>query len=85
LQPAGVAVANDTFAVAVRACQRSRLDRLHYGETAEPLIQEFIERTPAVIDEVQRALLPGFSDEVAVKVLSGLKTAGRVLEVTPAG
>ncbi len=62
----------------------STAKRFGYGETAEPLIQELIERTPAVIDEVQRALPPGFSDEVAVKVLSGLRTAARVLEVMPA-
>ena len=62
----------------------STAKRFGYGETAEPLIRELIERTPAVIDEVQRALPPGFSDEVAVKVLSGLRTAARVLEVMPA-
>ncbi len=62
----------------------STAKRFGYGETAEPLIQELIERTPVVIDEVQRALTPGFSDEVAVKVLSGLRTAARVLEVMPA-
>jgi serine/threonine-protein kinase HipA len=63
----------------------STAKRFGYGETSEPLIQELIECTPAVIDEVQRALPPGFSDEVAVKVLSGLRTAARVLEVMPAG
>ncbi len=63
----------------------STAKRFGYGETAEPLIQELIERTPAIIDEVQRALPLGFSDEVAVKVLSGLRTAARVLEVMPAG
>jgi serine/threonine-protein kinase HipA len=63
----------------------STAKRFGYGETADPLIHELIERTPAVIDEVQRALPPGFSDEVAVKVLSGLRTAARVLEVMPAG
>jgi serine/threonine-protein kinase HipA len=59
--------------------------RFGYRETAEPLIQELIERTPSVIDEVQRALPPGFSDEVAVRVLSGLRTAARLLEVMPTG
>jgi serine/threonine-protein kinase HipA len=62
----------------------STAKRFGYGETAEPLIQELIERTPAVIDEVQRALPTGFSDDVAVTVLSGLRTAARVLEVMPA-
>lgn len=76
-----------------RHCEVERIQRRHfnstakrfgYGETAEPLIQELIERTPAVIDEVQRALPTGFSDEVAVQVLSGLRTAARVLAVMPA-
>lgn len=62
----------------------STAKRFGYGETAEPLIQELIERTPAVIDEVQRTVPPGFSDEVAVKVLSGLRNAARVLEAMPA-
>lgn len=63
----------------------STAKRFGYGESAEPLIQGLIERTPAVIDEVQRALPPGFSDEVAVTVLSGLQTAARALEAMPAG
>jgi serine/threonine-protein kinase HipA len=36
----------------------STAKRFGYGETAEPLIQQLIERTPAVIDDVQRALPP---------------------------
>jgi serine/threonine-protein kinase HipA len=63
----------------------STAKRFGYGETAEQLIQEFIERTPAVIDEAQRALPPGFSDEVAVKVLSGLQGAARALEAMSPG
>jgi serine/threonine-protein kinase HipA len=59
--------------------------RFGYGETAEPLIRDLIERTPAVIEEVQRILPPGFSDEVAAKVLRGLQTAARALEGMPAG
>lgn len=54
--------------------------RFGYGETAEPLIQELVERTPAVIDEVQRALPAGFSQEVADKVLGGLQGAALALE-----
>lgn len=56
-----------------------------YGETAEPLIQELVERTPAVIDEAQRALPLGFSNEVADKVLGGLQSKARTLEAMPAG
>jgi serine/threonine-protein kinase HipA len=63
----------------------STAKRFGYGETAEPLIQEFIERTPAVIDEAQRALPPGFSDDVADKVLSGLQGAARALEAMSPG
>jgi serine/threonine-protein kinase HipA len=58
----------------------STAKRFGYGETAEPLIQALIERTPAVIDEVQRMLPPGFSNDVADKVLIGLQGAARSLE-----
>lgn len=69
-----------------------RIQRRHFnstakrygcGESAEPLIQQLLERTPSVINEVQEALPPGFSEEVAVKVLGGLQTAARALEVMP--
>jgi serine/threonine-protein kinase HipA len=63
----------------------STAKRFGYGETAEPLIRELIERTPAVIDEVQRVLPPGFSNEVADKVLSGLQRATGALEAMPPG
>jgi serine/threonine-protein kinase HipA len=63
----------------------STAKRFGYGETAEPLIQALIERTPAVIGEVQGALPPGFSSEVADKVMGGLQRAARVLEAMPAG
>jgi serine/threonine-protein kinase HipA len=58
--------------------------RFGYGETAEPLLQELIARTPAVIDQVLRELPVGFSEEVADKVLGGLQDAARALEVMPA-
>lgn len=63
----------------------STAKRYGYRETAEPLIQELVQRTPDVIAEVQRALPPGFSNEVADKVLGGLQSAARVLEGMPAG
>ncbi|HLO93117.1 MAG TPA: type II toxin-antitoxin system HipA family toxin [Burkholderiaceae bacterium] len=53
--------------------------RFGYAETAEPLIQEIIDRTPAAIDEVQRTLPAGFSQEVADRVLGGLQGAARAL------
>ncbi len=61
----------------------STAKRFGYGETAEPLIQELIERTPAVIDLVQGALPLGLSSEVADKVLCGLQDAARALEAMP--
>lgn len=63
----------------------STAKRFGYGENAEPLIQELVERTPAVIDQVQRALPKGFTLEVADKVLGGLQSAARALEGMPAG
>ncbi|MFY8083818.1 MAG: type II toxin-antitoxin system HipA family toxin [Rubrivivax sp.] len=62
----------------------STAKRFGYGETAEPLIRELVERTPAVIDQVQRELPIGFSQAVADKVLGGLLSAARALEGMPA-
>lgn len=62
----------------------STAKRFGYGESAEPLIQELIARTPAVIDQVQRTLPPGFSQKVADKVFEGLQRAARRLEDMPA-
>jgi serine/threonine-protein kinase HipA len=59
--------------------------RFGYGEAAEPLLQEIIARTPAVIDQVQRELPVGFSGEVTDKVLGGLQRAAHALEAMPAG
>ena len=63
----------------------STAKRFGFGETAEPLLQELIARTPAAIDQVQRELPRGFSQEVADKVLGGLQSAARALEGMPAG
>jgi serine/threonine-protein kinase HipA len=49
------------------------------------LLQELIARTPAAIDQVQRELPSGFSQEVADKVFGGLQSAARALEGMPAG
>lgn len=54
-----------------------------YGPDAEPLIQALIERTPAVINQVQADLPPGFSQQVADKVLGGLLSAAREIEGRP--
>jgi serine/threonine-protein kinase HipA len=62
----------------------STAKRFGYGETAEPLIQGLIERTPKAISEAHRALPPGFSQEVADKVLGGLEMAARSLSAMQA-
>lgn len=58
--------------------------KVGYGESAEPLLRELIERTPAVVDQVQAELPAGFSQEVADKVLGGLLAAARSLETDDA-
>ena len=63
----------------------STAKRFGYGETAEPLIQALIDRTPAAIDEVQQALPLGFSQEVVDKVMGGLQKAARALGGMAAG
>jgi len=54
--------------------------KVGYGASAEPLLRELVERTPAVVDEVAATLPAGFSQVVADKVLGGLLAAARELE-----
>ena len=58
--------------------------RFGYGDSAEPLLQELIARTPEAIAQVQRELPEGFSQRVADKVLGGLQAAARALGNMPA-
>ncbi|HVE11019.1 MAG TPA: type II toxin-antitoxin system HipA family toxin [Paraburkholderia sp.] len=58
----------------------STAKKVGYGENAEPLLQELIGKTPAVVAQVQQQLPQGFSGEVADKVLGGLLAAARALE-----
>lgn len=51
-----------------------------YGANAEPLLQDFIARTPAVIDKVRAELPAGFSERVADKILGGLLASAHSLE-----
>lgn len=51
-----------------------------YGANAEPLLQDFIARTPTVIDKVRAALPNGFSEKVADKILGGLLASAHSLE-----
>jgi serine/threonine-protein kinase HipA len=58
--------------------------KIGFGESAEPLLGELIERTPAAVEQVQTELPPGFSQEVADKLLGGLLAATRSLAAMPA-
>lgn len=62
----------------------STAKKVGYGESAEPLLQDFIARTPAVVDKVRADIPDGFSEKVADKILSGLLDAARTLERMPA-
>lgn len=62
----------------------STAKKLGFGETAEPLLQELVGRTPAVVAQVQNELPEGFSQQVADQILDGLLSAVRALEAMPA-
>jgi len=55
-----------------------------YGDSAEPLIEAILARTPAAIDEVRASLPADFSAEVADSILGGLRRAADVLAAMPA-
>ena len=61
----------------------STAKKLGYGQTAEPLLQELILRTPKAVAQVQAELPKGFSQIVADTVLGGLLGAARALEGMP--
>lgn len=54
--------------------------KVGYGDSAEPLLQDFITRTPGVVAKVRGDLPVGFSEKVADKILGGLLDAARALE-----
>lgn len=54
-----------------------------YGANAEPLLLDFIARTPEVVEKVRSTLPAGFSERVADKILGGLLAAARELEGMP--
>ncbi len=61
----------------------STAKKLGYGANAELLLQEFIARTPDVVEKVRRELPDGFSAVVADKVLDGVLAAAHALEAMP--
>ena len=61
----------------------STAKKVGYGANAEPLLLDFISRTPAVIDKVRAELPAGFSEKVADKILGGLLASAHALERMP--
>jgi len=61
----------------------STAKKVGYGDNAEPLLHEFIARTPDVVEKVRGELPDGFSAAVADKVLDGMLTAAHALEAMP--
>lgn len=57
--------------------------RVRYGATAEPLIEQIIQRTPAAIAEVLAELPAGFNQKVADTVLTGLQKSANDLAAMP--
>jgi serine/threonine-protein kinase HipA len=58
----------------------STAKKVGYGESAEPLLLEFIARTPAVVEKVGGELPAGFSQKVVDKIFGGLLNAASALE-----
>ncbi|MET0934560.1 MAG: type II toxin-antitoxin system HipA family toxin [Luteibacter sp.] len=58
--------------------------KVAYGESAEPLIEEILARTPAAIDDVAACLPAGFNMAVADSIFAGLRMAAASLAAMPA-
>ena len=58
----------------------STAKKVGYGESAEPLLQDIIARTSAVVQKVQGELPEGFSQKVADTIFGGLLEAAKALE-----
>jgi serine/threonine-protein kinase HipA len=58
----------------------STAQKVGFGEDAEPVIQDILARTPAVLASVRGALPKDLSDHVAKTVLGGLEQAARALD-----
>ncbi|GHU39354.1 toxin HipA [Betaproteobacteria bacterium] len=54
--------------------------KLAYADSAEPLIEEILARTPAAIEEVRASLPSGFSAHVADTILGGVEKAAGTLQ-----
>lgn len=58
--------------------------KVAYGISAEPIIEEILARTGAVIAEVRESLPAGFSQYVADSILGGVEQAAQALRQMPA-
>lgn len=61
----------------------STAQKVGYGDSAEPIIEEILARTPAAIAEVRASLPEGFSQHVADSILGGLEQATQALQQMP--
>lgn len=72
----------------VRDIQRRHFNstsrKVGFGDSAEPVIQRILERTPAAIAEVEASLPPTFALPVAESVFTGLRAAAKALAAMPA-
>jgi hypothetical protein len=64
--------------------RRRQRQKVGYGDSAEPIVQDLLARTPAVIAEVHATLPAGFSTRVAKTILGGLEQAAKALREMPA-
>jgi serine/threonine-protein kinase HipA len=58
----------------------STAKKVGFSENAEPLIQDFTARTPAIVSKVRAELPAGFSEKVADCILGGILAAAHSLE-----
>jgi serine/threonine-protein kinase HipA len=58
----------------------STAKKVGYGDSFDSLLQDFIARTPAIVDKVRANLPAGFSEKVADTILKGLLNAAHALE-----
>ncbi len=61
----------------------STAQKVGYGDSAEPVIEEILAQTPAAIAEVRASLPQGFSQHVADSILGGLEQAAQALQQMP--
>ena len=58
--------------------------KVAYGTSAEPVIEEILARTIAAVAEVRESLPAGFSQYVADRILDGVEQAAQALQQMPA-